>query len=209
MSRYIKKLILQGEHGRQDFKYAINDSRKIAKSLSAFANTLGGTLLIGIKDNGAIVGVKSDEEYYMIDAAAQSYCRPEVAFSSKAWKVDGKDILEIAIPQSIKKPVLAEREDRKWLAYLRVNDENILANGVWIEYWRLLRNPHGVLIKYSEKEQLLLEYLKKHPSLTISEFQKIAKISRYKATRTIARLASIHTLKIQFNENQFEYILKE
>ena len=62
----IYKLIAQGEHQQQDFKFCINDSRKIARSLVAFANTDGGRLLIGVKDNGKIIGVRSDEEYYML-----------------------------------------------------------------------------------------------------------------------------------------------
>lgn len=46
---YIQQLITEGEHVHQDFKFAISDARKIAKSLSAFANTGGGRLLIGVK----------------------------------------------------------------------------------------------------------------------------------------------------------------
>ena len=44
---YISSLILEGEHQQQDFKFGITDSRKIARSLVAFANTDGGRLLIG------------------------------------------------------------------------------------------------------------------------------------------------------------------
>ena len=54
---YIQQLITEGEHVHQDFKFAISDARKIAKSLSAFANTGGGRLLIGVKDNGKIAGI--------------------------------------------------------------------------------------------------------------------------------------------------------
>jgi len=53
---YIYKLIEEGEHQQQDFKFEISDARKIAKSLSAFSNTDGGRLLIGVKDNGKIAG---------------------------------------------------------------------------------------------------------------------------------------------------------
>ena len=53
---YIHALIAEGEHQQQDFKFEISDARKIAKTLSAFANTDGGRLLIGVKDN-----VKSQE----------------------------------------------------------------------------------------------------------------------------------------------------
>lgn len=64
---YIHALIAEGEHQQQDFKFEISDTRKIAKTLSAFANTDGGRLLIGVKDNGKIAGVRSDEEKYMIE----------------------------------------------------------------------------------------------------------------------------------------------
>ena len=70
-SDYIHALIAEGEHQQQDFKFEISDARKIAKTLSAFANTDGGRLLIGVKDNGRIAGVRSEEEKYMIEAAAQ------------------------------------------------------------------------------------------------------------------------------------------
>ena len=72
---YIYKLIEEGEHQQQDFKFEISDARKIAKSLSAFSNTDGGRLLIGVKDNGKIAGVRSEEEIYMIEAAAKLYCQ--------------------------------------------------------------------------------------------------------------------------------------
>ena len=57
---YILELIKEGEHQQQDFKFEISDVCKIAKSLSAFANTDGGRLLIGVKDNGKIAGVHSE-----------------------------------------------------------------------------------------------------------------------------------------------------
>lgn len=57
----IEALIEQGEHQQLDFKFEVSDSKKIARTLSAFANTDGGRLLIGVKDNGNISGVRSEE----------------------------------------------------------------------------------------------------------------------------------------------------
>ena len=83
MDSYLKKLISKGENQKLDFKYCISDSRKIARTLSAFANSDGGRLLIGVRDNGSIAGIQSDEEYYMIDTAAQLFCQPEIPVTIK------------------------------------------------------------------------------------------------------------------------------
>ena len=45
----IEALIEQGEHQQLDFKFEVSDSKKIARTLSAFANTDGGRLLIGVE----------------------------------------------------------------------------------------------------------------------------------------------------------------
>ena len=58
----IQRLIAEGEHLHQDFKFAISDARKIARTFSAFANAGGGHLLVGVKDNGVVAGIRTDEE---------------------------------------------------------------------------------------------------------------------------------------------------
>ena len=100
MSKYIKELIEQGENQILDFKFEVSDSKKIARSLVAFANTDGGILLIGVKDNGKIAGVRSEEEYFMLETATQIFCRPEVKFSALEWNIEGKVVYEVKVPKS-------------------------------------------------------------------------------------------------------------
>jgi predicted HTH transcriptional regulator len=59
MDHNLKKLIAGGENQQLDFKFCVSDSRKIARTLAAFANSDGGRLLIGVKDNGSIAGISS------------------------------------------------------------------------------------------------------------------------------------------------------
>ena len=73
---WLQMLIEQGEHQQQDFKYKVEDAPKLARSVSAFANTDGGRLLIGVRDDGFIHGVRSEEETFMMHAAAFKYCTP-------------------------------------------------------------------------------------------------------------------------------------
>ena len=93
----IEQYICKGEQLKQEFKFEISDSKKIARTLAAFANTEGGRLLVGVKDNGNIAGVRSEEEFYMVQAAAQMYCKPPIPIHVKEWNVNGRTILEVKI----------------------------------------------------------------------------------------------------------------
>ncbi|MBC8487420.1 MAG: ATP-binding protein [Bacteroidetes bacterium] len=204
---YIHKLIVQGEHQQLDFKFEIADSQKIARTFSAFANTDGGKLLIGVKDNGTIAGVRSVEEYYMAEAAANMYSKPEIKFKSKEWVVEGKKVLEITIPASNEKPHYAQNEDGKWLAYIRVHDQNILANRVLVNTWKRKKSKEGTYINYTEKEKLLLEYLENHDSITLSKFRRIAGISAYKAGNILTNFLTLNIIETEISEKWTVYRL--
>ena len=204
---HILKLISEGEHQLLDFKYEISDARKIARSLSAFANTFGGRLLIGVKDNGVIKGVQSEEEYYMLDASASLYCKPPVQFQIQQWTLSGKMILEVTIPKSDKNPHFAEDPPGKWAAYIRVKDQNFPANRIQLKVWEQEKQPQGVFIKFTEHEKLLLSYLEENDSLTISKFIRLTGLSRYKAEQILIRFISLRIIRIEYTENRILYRL--
>ncbi len=204
---HILKLIEQGEHLQQDFKFAINDSRKIARSLVAFANTKGGRLLIGVKDNGKIAGVRTDEEYHMIEAAAKLYCKPEIVFERRDWTIDKRKVLEIIVPESNNKPCFAQNNEKKWMAYMRIDDENVLANVVMLQVWKKRKSTKGVKIKYSNAEKFLLSFLNQNKNISLNQFYKQANISRYRAVNIIADLIVVGLLDFDFQENKFFYKL--
>ena len=196
MSAFLYRLIDEGEHQKQDFKFCINDSKKIAKSLVAFANTDGGRLLIGVKDNGRIAGIKSDEEFYMVESAAKIYSKPAITFLTKQWHVDGKTVLEIQIEPSSKKPHFAKDENGKWLANIRNADENILAHKIQIEVWKKQNSKIGIHFSYSDDEKILIEYLKKNSSISFSKFIRLAHISRKKAEEILSNFVIIGVVNL-------------
>ena len=204
-SHYIEDLIKQGENQFLDFKFAVNDSKKIARTLVAFSNTKGGRLLIGVKDNGVIVGVRADEEYYMIEGAAELYCNPKISFDTKEWTLNGKKVLEIIIPESQNKPHMALVEKSKWLAYTRVADENILANAVLLKVWQNKNKLSGINIKSTEPGNKLLLYLNDNNEITLQGFLKLAKITYHKGIQILSDFISIGLLEIDYSNKQFIY----
>jgi predicted HTH transcriptional regulator len=210
VKNYLKNLIAEGEHIQQDFKYAINDSQKIARSLAAFANTEGGRLLVGVKDNGRIAGVSTDEEFYMVDAAAKRYCRPPVAFEPHEHQLDGKTVVEIVVPKSDKRPHKAPSKDGKYKVYVRVKDQNLLANQILLKVWMRQRKNRGTFFQLQEPEQVLLTWLNnEEPYITHSKFTRIAGISRKKAENILVNLIVLGIIDLKLTENGAFYFLKE
>ncbi len=207
LSRHIRDLIAQGEHQQLDFKFEINDAKKIARTLSAFANTDGGKLLIGVKDNGKIAGVRSEEEYHMIEAAAQMYCRPAIAFGVQKWTILGKTVLEVDIPVAERRPCLARAEDDSWKAYVRVGDQNLLASRVMIKVWQKEKRKKGILLEYSDTEKLLLDYLKSNESITLSKYCRISRIHPRQAEDILANLLVLEVIRISLDEKGARYSL--
>lgn len=207
MERYIRDLISGGENQQLDFKYCVSDSRKIARTLSAFSNSDGGRILIGVRDNGSIAGIKTDEEIYMVDTAAHLYCRPEITYTIRQHSSGNKTILEVDVSRGNHRPYQVKDENGRWITYFRHNDQNLTANRVLLQVWRKEEKSSGVLVKFGKAEKVLLEYLKEKGPITLSKFRKIARISAYRAESILANLIILKIVLINASEKGFFYEL--
>ena len=205
----ILQRIAEGEHLHQDFKFEISDARKIAKSLSAFSNTEGGRLLVGVKDNGKIAGIRSEEEIYMIEAAATMYCKPSIEVETFTHNLRGKTILEVVIKETTDKPIYALNEENKPKAYLRIKDENILATSVHLKMWQRFNQKRGSFVTFTEKEQTLLNTLKEKNALTLNQCCKLCRLNRNTVCTLLADFIRFDLVIPLFLSHKFHFKLKE
>ena len=202
---YIQQLIEEGEHEHQDFKFSISDARKIARSVSAIANNDGGRLLIGVKDNGNIAGVRNEEDIYVVEQAAQMYCRPAQNVEFTAFKTEGGAIvIRAEIAKATHRPVQAQEPDGSWRTYYRVKDENIAAPDLMVRAWRKKESQKGALLSFSEAESALINHLEENEMVTIEEFMKIARISRHTAEEIIIKLYAVDVIDFTYTGSTFK-----
>lgn len=213
------KLIAQGEHEQQDFKYKVMDAAKLAKSVSAFSNTKGGRLLIGVRDDGEVSGVTSEEEIFMMQTAAQKYCIPSTDIRFQTVNFKGKTVVVCDVPQSDHKPVYALEDiaishktgeitpvgDKT--AYVRIKDENIVASPVHLQIWREETANRGMVVTFSENEHIIIQTLKQHPDETLNHIVRYADVSRRKAIIILARLIRFGIAECYFSNKQFLFHL--
>ncbi|MCR5131488.1 MAG: putative DNA binding domain-containing protein [Prevotella sp.] len=203
--QYLKRLIREGEHQQQDFKYRVADACKLAKSVSAFANTDGGRLLIGVRDDGHLSGIRSEEEIYMMHQAAYRYCKPEASIKFDTFHAEGRTIVMATIPPSDKRPVYALDESGKRLAYIRLADENIVASPVFLALWRESQRSQGAVLNYDDSIRHLLDSMK--GKQTLNQIVRSTKLSRPKVITLLARLIHFNTVKWEYTNQQFLFSL--
>jgi len=202
MSQKIRKLIEQGEGVNLDFKQLVQNPSKIAKSMVSFANTHGGILLIGVRDNGSIAGVKTEEEFHMIDLAATFYSKPEIQFTVETHIIEGKSILLVNIPVGPDQPYYAKGEDEKWWVYVRVNDNCILASKTTVDFMHAKK--HAAKVTLGKIEQNVLSFLRDKERATQSELCKAFNMGNRRMGRILVDLMRIQAIRSHtFEKTEF------
>ena len=201
--RYLQALIDEGEHQQQDFKYKVTDAVKLARSVSAFANTDGGRLLIGVRDDGHISGVRSEEEIYMMHAAAYKYCTPPSAISFETLHADGRTVVIATVHQSNHRPVRAIGSSASPRAYIRIADENIVASPVHLEIWRQESSSVGTITTYSDDERAVMETLSTSTALPLNHIVRLSHVQRRKVVTILAKLIRFSLVAIDYHDEQF------
>lgn len=202
----LKQRIAKGEGAQLDFKFRIDDQRKIARTLVAFANSYGGSLLIGVKDNGKIAGVNPEEEFHMIDGASSMYTKPEVKFESKTWQEGHHYVLEIVVDKSDVKHKALDDEGRM-RSYVRVDDHTLLGNKILEKIWRLEKFGVNRPESFDEDTLNLIQTIKELQPVTISKLYRSLSLSKNKVDGIVSVLVFWNVIKMQMSESGTFYCI--
>jgi len=117
----IKKKIEQGENEQIEFKSNWIDFRMLSRLLAAFANTKGGLILIGVKDDGEISGVeKNEKQEIKIKNTAENSIVPVVEYKFYYSLINKKQIAVIEVEKSNQVHSVKDNE-----IYKRIDGSNI------------------------------------------------------------------------------------
>lgn len=104
----IQDLIAHGESLTVEFKRDMND-RELTRAAACLANGEGGVLLIGVEDDGAVVGAKPRHgaitEPGRVAALVQNSTEPALAVDVSLHTVGGAEILRVDVPRADPGPV--------------------------------------------------------------------------------------------------------
>jgi predicted HTH transcriptional regulator len=197
----LRLLVAQGEGVQLEFKRRATHPEKVVREMIAFANTYGGTLLVGVDDDGSILGVKYPEEESMgIVEAIQKSCRPQLIYHESVIALsENKFIVRYDVPQSEKRPHFFVKDNHSE-TFVRVNDMSIKASTEMEEIVRRTRKKKDIQFVYGEHENLLMKYLVDNKTITLPQFRELTGLNRFKTSRKLILLVLADVLKIEATE---------
>lgn len=192
----LKNLISTGESSFLEFKHKVASPEKLAKEIAAFANSTGGKILIGVADNGEMVGVESYmEEEFWISQAAEDCCIPKAEITIELISFSGKDILLVNVPQAEVRPVYVKGKKHR-VVYIRREDESVVASDEMVDVLKNGSSEEGVTFEYGEKERLLFRFLNEYSDITVERFSILINTTTYTAAKILVNLVSAGVLDL-------------
>lgn len=194
----IEKLAALGEGLYIEFKRKAAHPEKIIREMIAFANTEGGKLLIGIDDDGSIPGIKyPEEELHVIEEALRKHCRPALNYEQRIVAMTKKKYVAVlTVMPSERKPHRLVMEGEAPAVYVRVKDMSVKASRELQEIVRRSGRKNNIRFTYGAPESALMKYLEEHPHISLSQFSRLTKLNRFKASRKLVTLVLANVLKL-------------
>ncbi|RPD44588.1 ATP-binding protein [Hymenobacter sediminis] len=205
----LQELIRQGEGERLEFKKRTTHPTRIARTLASLANTHGGRVLVGVDDDGRIVGVRdAEEEIFQLREAAQHYIDPPLELRFREVEHDDRVVLVVTVPESSHKPHRAQVADGDWRAYVRVRDESVQTSQLTEKALeRADPTPRFERIPLNKEELAVLDYLQKNPRITLAQYMKLLNIGQRRAYRTLIKLTLHGYIKHHDKQKEVYYTL--
>ncbi len=201
----LEKWLRYGEGPQIDFKHAISNLPKIAKSIAAFANSKGGYLIIGIDDNKDILGTEIEAEKYQLNKATQQYCRPVVKLAHHVLNYKGANLLIAEVPESTAKPhfVLDKRGNEK--LYIRVQDNCVVADDLFQQHLRSgsLNNAMQNGYMHQQIQQQIIHLFQQTGSMDIKNYAEQSGLDHQQATRRLLDMVLSGVLVKEVNQPVF------
>jgi predicted HTH transcriptional regulator len=192
----LKNLIQTGESSFLEFKHSVASPEKIAREIAAFANTKGGTILIGVEDSGEMLGVEGyHEEEFWLNQAAKDECIPEIPIHIELLNLGERDILIVKVPEAEKKPVYVKGKKIRQV-YVRIDDESVVASDEYIEVLKKNHAEEGITFEYGDKEQQLFRFLNEYGDITVKRFSLLISVTTYRAAKILVNLVSAGILDL-------------
>ncbi len=205
----VRRLAKRGEGATLEFKHRTPEPERLAKEVIAFANTNGGRVLIGVDDDGTVLGVKdSEEEEYALRIALETHCSPPLKWRTERVEISRKrDVIVIAVPRSTKRPhgLVSSNGHSDSIPYVRVDDRSIEASYEAVQLMLVDKDRQDVQFEFGDHELTLMKYMEEYGRIGVRSFSRLEDITIDQARMILVLMtrAGILSHHLDFDDDYF------
>jgi len=195
----LKAICKNGETQFVEFKTNANKPDQIIEEIVGFANSKGGSLFVGIDDDGALTGLKfaEDDAIFLIDYFKKNI-DPIPQFEEEVIPISKKkSVLCFKVQSGDQKPYAVMNHNSSGTkVYFRVDDECLQASRELKSILKGNRLNKGRVIKYHDLENEVLKIVESHQPVSKKVILNHSSFTSRKISDCLIRLVLVGVLKI-------------
>jgi len=196
----IEEIIKVGPNEKVAFLTEINELVDFAQICVSFANTKGGSVLIGVNQKGKIVGVNPNPELKLIQEV-YDFIDGEFKIEAITHVINHHCIIEVKVEKQ-ETPILAKVNNDSGIFYYRVGLKSVKANKIIERYLNMRR--FGKIVIESNLHNEFLEKLGVQ-QFNLSQLYNLMDLKPNVVDKLIAELLFLNMIEVYFVDEKFCY----
>lgn len=169
-----------------EWKERLPRPEKLARTLAAFANGVGGSLWVGVTDSGELIGVPHPREVRLeLERVAAENVSPAISVRVERRRVEGLTLLAAHVSPASERPVSALGRDGRGRVYVRDGSSSRPAEPQTV---RALGRPRAGRVQLDGDARRIVAILARDERLSLAELARAARLGPRNARRAVVRL---------------------
>ena len=195
----LTQILSEGENQSQAFLVDVSDKWNTAVAISSLANAQGGSLWIGVKPNGKIVGVYPDGiEKELLQLIERFFQNPYV-LKTKIWKNKMHFVLQVSVEDVGADSIFLINDRKQTVLFERHATKNVQASKIALKNIQFKSQDKALAAELSEQEIEILSYIKKNKQLSLSQMYKHLDIEMSQIDLVVSQLVYRNLVEMDFS----------
>lgn len=201
----LTQILAEGENQNQAFLVDVSDKWNTAVLMSSFANAKGGSVWIGVKPSGKIVGVYPEGILKELTGLVNRYFQKPQEFKSKVWKNKVHFVLEVIMERNPSEELLLVNDKNQTVLFERHGNKCVQASKIVMKNIQFKSQEKVLAEELSQDEKDVLDFIKNQGQVSLSQMYKHQGLEMSEIDLIVAQLVYRNLVELDFSTSVTVY----